>query len=95
MNKKNIEKLIKKIIDPENSLKFEFVSGDNNGFKVEFYKMYDKPKITFDKLSEISKKFGTKLIDISDGRSNDGCETCDYGSSYGVLLTITKPTKNI
>jgi hypothetical protein len=46
-------------------------------------------------LEKISKKFGTKLINLSDGRNDSGCDTCDHGSSYGATIIIEKPTKNI
>lgn len=56
--------------------------------RVEIYQEYDKPEVTHDDLVRISKAFGTKVIDLSDGRSEEGCETCDYGSSYGIEIKI-------
>lgn len=85
-----ILEVVKKIVDPDEQLESEFreILG---GFEVEFWEMYERPQITFDKLKQISEAFSTDLIDLSDGRSYGGCDTCDYGSSYGVTITVRVP----
>lgn len=39
-------------------------------------------------LIAFTKEFGTENIDKYDDISSQGCETCDYGSSYGFALRI-------
>ncbi len=63
-------------------------SPDARALVVEYESMYDRPKITFDFLESLSEAFKTKHIDLENGHSQSGCETCDYGSSYGVVITL-------
>lgn len=68
---------------------------------VDVAQMYDRPDLykpkgsTLDALVRLSETFGTDVIDVRDGWSVAGCETCDYGSSYGTVLVITAPTKSV
>lgn len=50
--------------------------------------MYSPPGLTFSKLKALSEFFETDNINDDDAFSSGGCETCDYGSSYGFTLTI-------
>lgn len=50
--------------------------------------MYEVPSPTFDLLMQLAKFFVTKNINDDKSFANCGCETCDYGSSYGYTLTI-------
>lgn len=59
----------------------------STGWRVELERMYGYATLSFARLSKISEFFGTKNIN-EDRRSQDGCETCDYGSSYTINLTI-------
>ncbi len=67
-----------------------------NHIRVELSSMYDPPGLTFAQLMLLSEAFGTKQIDAGDKRESLGCETCDYGSSYGFVVDIkpepTAPT---
>jgi hypothetical protein len=64
------------------------------GFEVEYGKMYESPGLGFAKLVALSKIFGTDEIDV-DNYANAGCESCDYGSSYGHTIQINNPTLNV
>jgi hypothetical protein len=50
--------------------------------------MYEAPSPTLDVLTQLAEFFGTKNINDDDAFANGGCETCDYGSSYGYTLTV-------
>ena len=50
--------------------------------------MYEPPGLQFKQLLELSKFFNTDKIDDADRFAESGCETCDYGSSYGFTLRI-------
>jgi len=52
--------------------------------------MYNHPSLNFSKLKKLSAFFETDNINDDDRFSERGCETCDYGSSYGFTLTIRK-----
>ena len=54
---------------------------------------YGPPGLSFSQLKKLSKFFGTENINDDDRFSEVGCETCDYGSSYGFTLTIREITK--
>jgi hypothetical protein len=42
---------------------------------------------------ELAEFFDTKNINDDEKFSNGGCETCDWGSSYGFELVV-RPDKN-
>ena len=50
--------------------------------------MYESPGLSFANLMELSEFFETKAINDERQFNQDGCETCDYGSSYGFVLLI-------
>lgn len=52
--------------------------------------MYDAPDFTEEIRNEMVEFFGTQNIVHYDDISNSGCETCDYGSSYGYVFRIWK-----
>jgi len=56
--------------------------------KVTINCMYEAPSPTFDVLMQMAEFFGTKNINDDASFANSGCETCDYGSSYGYTLTV-------
>lgn len=56
--------------------------------KITIKQMYEYVSCTFSQLEELSKFFDTKNINFENGYSHGGCETCDYGSSYAIDITI-------
>jgi hypothetical protein len=52
--------------------------------------MYGAPSPNLQVLQKLAEYFGTMNVNDDDAFSNSGCETCDYGSSYGYTLTIRK-----
>lgn len=60
----------------------------SNRIDITLSSEYEPPGLTFKQLLELSKFFNTDKIDDADHFSNPGCETCDYGSSYGFTLRI-------
>ena len=61
------------------------------GIEIAVRQMYDPVEINFDKLKKLSDIFGTDKIDVDDYAAG-GCETCDYGSSYGHDIQVIAPT---
>ena len=57
-------------------------------------KMYSAPGLSFKHLSALSDFFETRNINDDDRFNHSGCETCDYGSSYGFTLTIRPDTED-
>ena len=55
--------------------------------------MYEHPPKSKVYLEALSTFFDTDGIDVYDDISNEGCETCDYGSSYGFMVRVW-PYKN-
>ena len=68
------------------------VSDDN--YSMEFSAMYESPKLNFPLLMKLADFLGTKNINDGDRFANGGCETCDYGSSYGFTLIARKEGEN-
>jgi len=65
---------------------------DPNEVRVTCGKMYEAPPLNLGMLMKYAEFFGTK--NINDSRfSHGGCETCDYGSSYGYTLIIKPEAK--
>jgi hypothetical protein len=63
--------------------------------KVTISCMYEAPPSpTLDVLMQLAEFFGTKNINDDDKFANGGCETCDYGSSYGYTLTVRPESSN-
>ena len=60
--------------------------------EIHISRMYDAPGLSFAKLSAISDFFETKNID-EESFNHAGCETCDYGSSYGFVIIIKPENK--
>jgi hypothetical protein len=50
--------------------------------------MYEYVPCTFSMLEQLSIFFDTKSINFDNGNHYNGCETCDYGSSYEVDIYI-------
>lgn len=66
-----------------------------NGYQITFGAMYNSPGIiNLERLILLSDIFGTKEIDVDD-YAQSGCESCDYGSSYGHDIQVLNPTKNL
>lgn len=66
----------------------EVVENDPNRIQIKIECMYGAPTFNLPLLMELAEFFGTKNINDDDSFALSGCETCDYGSSYGFTLTI-------
>jgi len=67
----------------------EIYSNDDS-VDIKLEQMYDHPTLNLKKLRALSDFFETDNINDDDRFDERGCETCDYGSSYGFTLTIRK-----
>lgn len=54
---------------------------------IECVRDYNTIELTFGHLKEVSEFFGTDSINV-EPEENSGCETCDYGSSYGFNMEV-------
>lgn len=66
----------------------------DRGLEIEVTAMYDRPSINLGFLKALSEFFQTDEIDTYDGTSWQGCDTCDYGSKYGVVIQVRNPKTN-
>lgn len=55
---------------------------------LEVSSMYSPPGLSYDILTKLISFFGAKDIN-SDNFNEAGCDTCDYRSKYGFVLSIT------
>lgn len=56
--------------------------------KVTVSQMYEYVPVDFSVLKRIGEFFETDKVNGSEGDFYNGCETCDYGSSYEVTFVI-------
>lgn len=63
-------------------------NGEVVTYHITMSSMYEAPMLNLYYMVELSKVFGTMNINDDDRFSWMGCETCDYGSSYGFTLSI-------
>ena len=63
------------------------------GIDINISRQYSHPKLTFSVLKKISDLFETERIDTYDEWSSPGCDTCDYGSSYGYTIRVLPAQK--
>ena len=66
----------------------------DRGYEITYGFMYESPNLSFAILMKLSELFGTEEIDVDDF-AYKGCDTCDYGSSYGHEIQVYNPTKNV
>lgn len=63
------------------------ITRNGSGWNIEMSRMYEYLNLPLMRLIDLSEFFGSK--NINDSRySFGGCETCDYGSSYTIELTV-------
>jgi hypothetical protein len=60
--------------------------------EIEITCMYEAPSPTLPALVKLADFFGTMNINDAAAFANGGCETCDYGSSYGYTLVVRPQT---
>lgn len=85
---------MKTINDLDSWLKEQFgkyanvkVTNNNNYLEVRLSQEYEYPEVNFKFLKQLSEIVGSD--EINDERFGmAGCESCDYGSSYEVVLTV-------
>jgi hypothetical protein len=85
--KKEVEKFIEKLW-PNEGVHREVMFFKGKEVAIRLSSMYSPPGLHFSQLMKISKFFDSKNLDEVEHFSNEGCPTCDYGSSYGFTLTI-------
>lgn len=56
--------------------------------------MYEPPPLNLQLLMQLAEFMGTKNINDDYRFGHAGCETCDYGSSYGFTLTCRPEVKD-
>lgn len=64
------------------------ITQSGEGWNLRLSSMYEPPGLGFSHLSELAEFFDTKNIGDADRFNEGGCETCDYGSSYGFTLEV-------
>lgn len=58
-----------------------------HGFEIKYAAMYEAPMLTIAMLKQLSTLFNTDNIDVNN-YAMGGCDTCDWGSSYGNTIQI-------
>lgn len=58
-----------------------------DGYFLDAHSMYNAPSFNIEVVRNLVELFQTDLIDEEEFIQS-GCETCDYGSKYGVKFTI-------
>src|SRR5574343_268593 len=87
-DKKELIEIIGKCLIKDNTIKnfdsfLEISHLSETSLSFTYTDSYSAPAITFSMLKDLSNTFGTDSIDVDKSISEQGCETCDYGSIYG------------
>lgn len=64
------------------------IERDGLAVRLTLTSMYDAPPYNYEIASQLAEFFGTTDINNADHIDAPGCDTCDYGSSYGFTLVI-------
>jgi len=87
-----IQKKMEEIFNENNyeKLKIEvsYSKYDANEYRIKLSKMYSAPGLSFAKLHQVALYFDTMNVETESEFANGGCDTCDYGSSYGFTLCV-------
>lgn len=65
------------------------ISRDSGRVDIVCSREYSAPKLTFKHLNELARFFDTMNIETDSEFVKGGCETCDFGSSYGFTLHVS------
>lgn len=76
----------------ESAGRIEIEENTDEKVKIVISCMYGAPSPTLAVMTKLAQFFETTNINDDNHFSNEGCETCDYGSVYGYTLTI-RPEK--
>jgi len=83
-----------KLLFPEQEGDKVGISVRRNGlaYVIKVDRMYDFVPVRLASLLSLAKFFDT--LNVNDSRfSQGGCESCDYGSSYEVIITVAEGAK--
>lgn len=67
------------------------ITFSDNRVTVIASRMYEYLPLGFDVLKRLAVVFGTENFEVNNW-SNDGCETCDYGSKYAHEFSFVRDT---
>lgn len=99
ISKKEVEKKVAEIFSKGNQYNHYNIEvlydKHDNSVIIMISRMYDYFDVQFDHLAHLSELFGTRTINIGDKSAYPGCETCDFGSSYQVIIRVGNITKEI
>lgn len=88
-----IKQKLKELFPDAGDIKVRTSPSNKNKILVELSAMYGCPGRDLKKMIALGEFVGTLDIDEVGTFASPGCETCDYGSRYGVELEITLPEK--
>lgn len=72
--------------DPDLEVTVEIKTNKADHLLIEVTSMYHPPAIGIEAIREIAKKLNFSNYEKYDDISYFGCDTCDFGSSYGYAL---------
>lgn len=89
-----IESAIKSVVNTKNGYEIDYLddftiwvnTNKQDHLLVEVTCMYLPPDVSYDQIAEIAKQLNFSKFEKYDEISSSGCDTCDYGSSYGYAL---------
>lgn len=89
-----IESAIESVVNTKNGYEIDYLddfticvkTNKQDHLLVEVTCMYLPPDVSYDQIAEIAKQLNFSKFEKYDEISSSGCDTCDYGSSYGYAL---------
>lgn len=64
------------------------INEDRPLVQITLSQMYSSPQLNLKVLRQLADFFETDNINDDERFADEGCETCDYGSSYGFTLSV-------
>jgi hypothetical protein len=89
-----IESAIKSVVNTKHGYEIDHLdkftiyvkTNQQNHLLVEVTCTYSSPDVSYEQIEEIAKQLNFSKFEKYAEISIEGCETCDYGSSYGYAL---------
>jgi len=83
-----------KITPISDASEFDVCNCGDGDLSFEWIDSYSAPDLSFKIMTEIVNFFDADDLKTEQDIHNSGCETCDYGSSYGYSVRVVNAKKN-
>src|SRR5271167_2225068 len=87
---KELEQIYKEDCSSWVDIEFKVNKYSDKEIHITVSQMYHAPGLSFERICRLAKFFDTLMVETDSEFAFDGCESCNYGSSYGYDIHITE-----